>query len=99
MPRITDHGVIVPTPGETLRALDKQIFSVAAEGMEKLEAGWELGDINVTIEFMRTLLRRRDVVLVELKKESKEQGVNPGELYGGSPARGSRQEGNTNALD
>ena len=81
MPRIAMHGIIVPTHGEALYEIDRKIFSVAAEGQQKMDSGGSFADINVTIDFIKTLLQRRDTVINEFRKECKALGVNPGKLY------------------
>lgn len=52
-----------------LKEIDEQIFRVAQEGSEKIRQRATVGEINADMDFLRTLMRRRDVMLNEARKE------------------------------
>lgn len=71
------HGVELEDKLDQLRELDKQILDTSLKGAELIHAGAHPDRVGVEIDYLRTLWRRRDIVLHELKK----QGRTERELY------------------
>lgn len=62
---------------QRLAEVDRLIMNVSGEGCAKIRRGAPASEIDVDVNFLRTLYRRRDVILHELKKA----GVSENEAY------------------
>ena len=59
-----------------LMEINKTILRVSLEGCERIRKMEQAHEINVTVDFLRTLWRRRDIIINELRKA----GVSEAEL-------------------
>lgn len=62
---------------QRLAEVDRLILNVSEEGCAKIRRGAAVSEIDVDVNFLRTLYRRRDVILHELKKA----GISESEAY------------------
>ena len=58
----------VQTVEERLIEVDRVILETSQRGCELLKLGAPVSEVDVITEFLRSLYRRRDVILGELKK-------------------------------
>lgn len=82
--------VNVQPPEERLIEVDRVILNTSQQGCDLLRRGAPVSEVDSAIEFLRTLYRRRDVILAELKKK----GISEKQVYdqirnvdGGNTAR------------
>lgn len=71
------HEMTREERAEQVREIDAQIFRIAAEGAALIERRASVGQINAECEFLRTLFRRRDIIINEAKKA----GLTERDLY------------------
>lgn len=62
---------------QRLAEVDRLIMNVSEEGCTKIRRGAPVSEVDVDVNFLRTLYRRRDVILHELKKA----GIAESEAY------------------
>ncbi len=62
---------------QRLLEVDRLIMNVAESGCAKIRCGAPVSEIDVDVEFLRSLYRRRDVIIFELKKA----GITEGQAY------------------
>lgn len=62
---------------QRLAEVDRLILNVSEEGCAKIRRGAPVSEIDVDVNFLRTLYRRRDMILHELKKA----GISENEAY------------------
>lgn len=62
---------------QRLAEVDRLIMDVSKEGCEKIRRGAPVSEVDVDVNFLRSLYRRRDVILHELKKA----GISESEAY------------------
>lgn len=74
---INMHGVEIESKIDQLMDINRQIFETAQKGAELIRSGASPSRIDVESDFLRTLFRRRETILCELKK----QGITERELY------------------
>lgn len=60
--------VRVQPPEERLAEVDRVILNTSQQGCELLRLGAPVSEVDSVTEFLRSLYRRRDVILLELKK-------------------------------
>lgn len=62
---------------QRLAEVDRLILNVSEEGCAKIRRGAPVSEIDVDVNFLRTLYWRRDMILHELKKA----GISENEAY------------------
>lgn len=58
----------IQPPEERLAEIDRVILNTSQQGCELLRNGAPVSEVDSVTEFLRSLYRRRDVILNELKK-------------------------------
>ena len=81
MPRNARYEIKSAAPGKALWEHDGQIGRVASEIAGLQARGCTLADMDTTIDFLYTLIRRRIAIRQRLAQDAKELGTSPGELY------------------
>ena len=71
------HTVKVQTVEERLAEVDTVILNTSQRGCELLRSGAPVSEVDSVTEFLRSLYRRRDIILNELKKK----GVSEKQAY------------------
>lgn len=74
---ISAHGVQLEDKAEQIRDVDRQIFETSARGAALVREGAHPDRVGLEQETLRTLWRRRDILLLEYKK----QGGREREIY------------------
>ena len=62
---------------ERLMDVDRVILNTSQQGCELLRNGAPVSEVDVITDFLRSLYRRRDIILIELQK----QGVTEKQAY------------------
>ena len=74
---ISAHGVQLEDKADQIRDVDRQIFETSARGAALIREGAHPQRVGLEQETLRTLWRRRDVLVAEYKK----QGGREREIY------------------
>jgi hypothetical protein len=60
--------VNVQSEEERLAEVDRVILETCSRGCELIKLGAPVSEVDVTVDFLRALYRRRDIILVELNR-------------------------------